>query len=194
LLALSLFCTDALASAVAAPKPQTGRLTKLLDTRPASILSALTSDARGDWAFLAEGGALVWSDLRPIVSTTNPFATVPPPNGDLPITKRLATGLMGVRPAALLLHPDADLSVVGNAPTNGIFIAGGHRGLWAMHVDPSTANVTNRVVRIDDSGNMTNVVAQNSRRYCNKLAVIEVGTARYLVAGFARHNASVLRF
>jgi len=170
--------------------PQPGRLLKLLDTRPASILSTLTSDARGEWLFLAEGGTLVWSDCRAIVANTVP---TPQPPGVLPVTKKLATGLAGVRPAALLVHPDADPSAGGLGMNDWIFIAGGHLGLWAMQLDPSPLNTQNRVVRIDDSGNL-NPTTQLSRRYCNKLAVIDVGTARYLVAGFARHNGSAVRF
>lgn len=155
-------------------------------------MGPVSGDARADWVFIAEGGAIAMLDLEGVDESTtgNPMT-------DELRTRRFKVGDLGVKPADLLLDPDADL--VGqeyglNAPTRGdlLYIAGGIMGLWAMRIETGPSG-TNPVVRIDDSGNMT-PSTQFSLRFCNQLATASIGGTPYLLATFGRSEGkSVLR-
>jgi len=160
------------------------RLTHLFETWPYSLMGPVSGDARADWVFVAEGGAIAILALEGIDESTagNPMS-------DELRTRRVKVGDLGVKPADLLLDPDADL--VGqehgtNAPARGdlLDIAGGIMGLWAMRIETGP-NATSPVVRIDDSGNLT-PSSQLSMRFCNQLATASIGGTPYLLATFGR--------
>ncbi len=169
-------------------------LTQPTGAHPYSLVRAVASTPDASWLFVGEGGTVAIQDAR---ATTYAGAAGGP---SLPPAKVVQVGRPGVVSAALLPHPELDFDVdtdgdgiAENDVVDVLFVAGGQLGLWMLAVDPRPG-APNRAMRIDDQGNPLNPISeQNSRRFCNQLALVDVGDTTYLAATFGKKDQSHLR-
>ena len=151
----------------------------------------VTSSPNGDWCYAAEGGAIA-------CFPTDPGLPNAQDNYDQP-DWRIEVGSRGVTPIELQLDPDMDWDSEYLNPQDPfalLYIAAGRDGLWAMDASPAgyspLGGGTHHAYRLDDSGN-DDPTSQYGRKWCNDVKLLEIGGETYLLALFARRDASWLR-
>jgi len=168
--------------------PDDRLLNELVAVHPYSASGSMTSTANGDFLYVGEGGAIAAIFANP----DDPLSDYQTP------LWRDQLGSLGVLPVKMLLDPEAGVHPGSDGQDIDIlYIAGGRDGLWAMDASVRDDGIPNQAVRIDDSGNETNVDTQFNRKWCNDLAFITLGEGAgektYPLALFGKTNSSRLR-
>ena len=168
--------------------PEPEPLTEQFVAHTPSRMRGMTSTVDGKWMFQSEGGTMVFILTHDGMSYTDVgFKKI---DGE----KRVPMGRKQVIASRVILDPGADTEpgpVTSTSP-NLLYLAAGRDGLWMMEADVDTS-VENAAWRVDDSGNITDVTTQNSRRWCSAVATMTVEGNEYLLALFARKGQSRLR-
>lgn len=156
-------------------------LSRLEAVHAHSVPGPIASSADGSYLFVAEAGVMA------VIETATPTTFV------MPKLARISS--RGVRAVELSLDPGADLTEEGNAGTAAsmLYVAGGRQGLWVMQADPRPG-MGMPAARIDDAANATQPSGPDSRRWCNDVDVLELGSTHYLVALFSQWGCSHVRF
>ena len=161
-------------------------LVEPLGAYASSRLRALTCTTDGRWIYEAEGGRLVLVDTWDEGAGGTSIDGFLGPGG----SKSFQLGERGVLASALALDPDA-APEPQDGPSELLYVAGGRDGVWVVQAD-TAPDRENRAWRIDDSGDLQ-TGSQGSRRWCADVATARVGDQLYLLALFARKDASRLR-
>jgi len=135
----------------------------LIAVHPNSVPHGMASTPDGDTLYVAEGGAVAFLDAV---------------LHEIKIERVSSMGVMAVR---MELDPQA-----AQPGSNLLHIAGGRFGYWVM--DATVSGTGNRAARIDDADG-----SADSRRWCNDVGFIRVGSTIYVAVTFAEKAESKLR-
>jgi len=154
---------------------------ELKAVHPFSVPNEIACSGRGGVLFSGEGGSIAYLETG---NSGQEFNEV----------RRVPVGRFGVRPAAMLLDPDATVDDGSDADAADLlYIAGGHSGLWAIEANATAFDPNDPfATRLDDSANL-NPSTQQSRRWCNDLATMTVDGVKYLLMLSAKAGANRLR-
>jgi len=178
-LALPVAAALAIASHAAAAQTTHRVFTLLQAVHGNSVTGPETSTPDGAVLLVAESAVLAFIDASDPLSYESPLRIEP-------------ISSFGVRAVDLMLDPAADLGDSSLDPNDLVYVAGGRMGLWAMQAHP-TAGSALAAVRLDDAVDAADFGIQSSRRWCNNLGRIQVGSRNYLLALFAQKSCNKLR-